>query len=70
MKIHNFEIENEKPRADNMWYKEALNNASFPNWGGPTAIGEMSFDEHHLRLENTRFREEVELADCFFWVNL
>lgn len=50
--------ENEKLRADNMWYREALNNAFFPNWGGPTAIGEMSFDEHHLRLENTRWREE------------
>ncbi|KAJ6778270.1 HOMEOBOX-LEUCINE ZIPPER PROTEIN MERISTEM L1 [Salix koriyanagi] len=43
-----------------MWYREALNNASCPNWGGPTAIGEMSFDEHHLRLENTRWREEID----------
>ncbi|KAF9670397.1 hypothetical protein SADUNF_Sadunf13G0064000 [Salix dunnii] len=25
----------------------------------PTAIGEMSFDEHHLRLENTRWRAEI-----------
>lgn len=53
--------ENEKLRADNMRYREALSNASCPNCGGPTAIGEMSFDEHHLRLENARLREEVTL---------
>ncbi|KAF9688296.1 hypothetical protein SADUNF_Sadunf02G0182800 [Salix dunnii] len=52
--------ENEKLRADNMRYREALSNASCPNCGGPTAIGEMSFDEHHLRLENTRLREEID----------
>ncbi|CAK9142742.1 unnamed protein product [Ilex paraguariensis] len=52
--------ENEKLRVDNMRYREALSNASCPNCGGPTAIGEMSFDEHHLRLENARLREEID----------
>ncbi|ONI18488.1 hypothetical protein PRUPE_3G218500 [Prunus persica] len=52
--------ENEKLRADNMRYREALGSASCPNCGGPTAIGEMSFDEHHLRLENARLREEID----------
>ncbi|XP_034906277.1 homeobox-leucine zipper protein HDG2 isoform X2 [Populus alba] len=52
--------ENDKLRADNMRYRDALSNASCPNCGGPTAIGEMSFDEHHLRLENTRLREEID----------
>ncbi|KAK2379941.1 homeodomain GLABROUS [Trifolium repens] len=52
--------ENEKLRTDNMRYREALSNASCPNCGGPTAIGEMSFDEHHLRLENGRLREEID----------
>ncbi|XP_018808969.2 homeobox-leucine zipper protein HDG2-like isoform X2 [Juglans regia] len=52
--------ENEKLRADNMRYRDALSNASCPNCGGPTAIGEMSFDEHHLRLENVRLREEID----------
>lgn len=42
-----------------MRYREALSNASCPNCGGPTAIGEMSFDEQHLRIENVRLREEV-----------
>ncbi|KAK4255356.1 hypothetical protein QN277_008367 [Acacia crassicarpa] len=52
--------DNEKLRADNMRYREALSNASCPNCGGPTAIGEMSFDEHHLRIENARLREEID----------
>ncbi|KOM43994.1 hypothetical protein LR48_Vigan05g159900 [Vigna angularis] len=52
--------ENDKLRTDNMRFREALGNASCPNCGGPTAIGEMSFDEHHLRLENARLREEID----------
>lgn len=58
--------ENEKLRADNMRYREALSNASCPNCGGPTALGEMSFDEHHLRLENARLREEVPKITLIF----
>ncbi|KAE9616811.1 putative transcription factor & lipid binding HD-SAD family [Lupinus albus] len=52
--------ENDKLRAENMTYREALSNASCSNCGGPTAPGEMSFDEHHLRLENARLREEID----------
>ncbi|XP_068668051.1 homeobox-leucine zipper protein ROC2-like isoform X2 [Aristolochia californica] len=52
--------ENEKLRAENLRYKDALSNASCPNCGGPTALGEMSFDEHHLRIENARLREEID----------
>lgn len=51
--------DNDKLRADNIRNREALSNASCPNCGGPTALGEMSFDEHHLRLESARLREEV-----------
>ena len=51
--------ENEKLRAENSRYKEALTNATCPNCGGPAALGEMSFDEQHLRIENARLREEV-----------
>lgn len=51
--------ENEKLRAENHRYKEALSNATCPNCGGPAALGEMSFDEQHLRIENVRLKEEV-----------
>ncbi|KAI7755795.1 hypothetical protein M8C21_014919 [Ambrosia artemisiifolia] len=52
--------ENEKLRADNMRLKESLSIAACPNCGGPAAIGEMSFDEQHLRIENARLREEID----------
>ncbi|KAL8130142.1 hypothetical protein V2J09_019297 [Rumex salicifolius] len=55
--------ENDKLRADNMRFKEALSNASCPNCGGPAALGEMSFDEQHLRIENARLREECQKED-------
>lgn len=51
--------ENEKLQAENSRYREALASATCPNCGGPAAIGEMSFDEQHLRIENARLREEV-----------
>ncbi|XP_073058701.1 homeobox-leucine zipper protein MERISTEM L1-like [Primulina eburnea] len=52
--------DNDKLRAENVRYKEALGNATCPNCGGPAAIGEMSFDEQHLRIENVRLREEID----------
>ncbi|KAK9056379.1 hypothetical protein SSX86_027469 [Deinandra increscens subsp. villosa] len=52
--------ENEKLRVENIRFKEALANATCPNCGGPTAIGEMSFDEQHLRIENARLRDEID----------
>ncbi|CAI9292595.1 unnamed protein product [Lactuca saligna] len=52
--------ENEKLQAENVRYKEALANAMCPNCGGPTAIGEMYFDEQQLKIENARLREEID----------
>ncbi|KAG8086906.1 hypothetical protein GUJ93_ZPchr0010g7579 [Zizania palustris] len=52
--------ENDKLRAENMRYKDALSSASCPNCGGPAALGEMSFDEHHLRVENARLHDEID----------
>ncbi|KAJ1402748.1 Homeobox-like domain superfamily, partial [Sesbania bispinosa] len=51
--------ENEKLRADNARCKEAPSHATCPTCGGPS-VGEMSFDEQHLRIENTRLREEIQ----------
>ncbi|GER48160.1 homeobox-leucine zipper protein HDG2 [Striga asiatica] len=53
------QMKNDKLRAENVRYKEALSCATCPNCGGPAAIGEMSFDEQHLRIENVRLREEI-----------
>ncbi|GMY36943.1 homeobox-leucine zipper protein MERISTEM L1-like isoform X1 [Fagus crenata] len=52
--------DNDKLLAENNRYKEALSNATCPNCGGPAALGEMSFDEQHLRIENARLREEID----------
>jgi homeobox-leucine zipper protein len=51
--------ENEKLRGENVSMREAIKNASCPHCGGPATMGEMSFDEQQLRLENARIREEV-----------
>ncbi|KAG2238751.1 hypothetical protein Bca4012_023438 [Brassica carinata] len=52
--------DNDKLRAENNRYKDALSNATCPNCGGPGTVGEMSFDEQHLRIENGRLREEID----------
>ncbi|KAH7844773.1 hypothetical protein Vadar_031512 [Vaccinium darrowii] len=52
--------QNEKLRMENMRYRDALSNSSCPSCGGPTALGEMSCEEHQLRMENSRLREEID----------
>lgn len=51
--------ENEKLRSENVSMREAIKNAQCPHCGGPATMGEISFDEQQLRLENARMREEV-----------
>ncbi|XP_009802526.1 homeobox-leucine zipper protein HDG2-like isoform X1 [Nicotiana tabacum] len=52
--------ENEKLRTEHVQLREALNNAtSCPICGGPQiSLGEMSFEENQLRIENARLKEE------------
>ncbi|XP_022142333.1 homeobox-leucine zipper protein MERISTEM L1 [Momordica charantia] len=53
--------ENEKLRGENIRYREALAHSTCPNCGSSTAaLGEMSFDDQHLRIENSRLREEID----------
>lgn len=51
--------ENEKLRSENITMRDAMKNASCPHCGGPTTMGEMSFDEQQLRIENARLKDEV-----------
>ncbi|KAK6121010.1 hypothetical protein DH2020_045247 [Rehmannia glutinosa] len=53
-------FENEKLKAENISYREALGNTSCAACGHMAAIGNVSLDEHHLRMENGRLRQEIE----------
>ncbi|KAG0586313.1 hypothetical protein KC19_2G081600 [Ceratodon purpureus] len=52
--------ENEKLRSENLLMREALKNPQCPHCGGPATVGEMSFDEQQLRIENGRLKEELD----------
>ncbi|KAK6134896.1 hypothetical protein DH2020_031380 [Rehmannia glutinosa] len=53
-------FENEKLRAENISYREALSNSSCAACGHMAAIGNVPLDEHHLGMENARLRQEIE----------
>ncbi|KAK6134792.1 hypothetical protein DH2020_031462 [Rehmannia glutinosa] len=53
-------FENEKLRAENISYREALSNSSCAACGHMAAIGNVPLDERHLRMENARLRQEIE----------
>lgn len=38
--------------------QRSFNNITCLNYGGPIAIGEMSFNQQHLRIKNARLSEE------------
>lgn len=52
--------ENENLKTENYRLQTALRNITCPNCGGPAMLGEMSYDEQQLRLENARLKEEFE----------
>lgn len=62
--------ENDKLRIENIAMKEVMRNPVCSNCGGPAALGEISTEEHHLRIENARLRDEFNrihlLANKFF----
>ncbi|CAL5406333.1 unnamed protein product [Camellia sinensis] len=51
---------NEKLRAENILYKEALSNSFCPSCGSQADLGHISLEEYNLRLENARLQKEVD----------
>lgn len=56
--------ENENLKNENYRLHAALRNIVCPACGGPAMLGEMTFDEQQLRLENARLKEEFERVCC------
>ncbi|KAH7366505.1 hypothetical protein KP509_18G081600 [Ceratopteris richardii] len=52
--------ENEKLKLENFALRDAVRNVSCPSCGGPATLSEMSYDQHQLRIENMRLREEID----------
>lgn len=51
--------DNDKLRIENIALKEAMRNPVCSNCGGPAALVELSIEEHHLKIENARLRDEL-----------
>ncbi|KAL8172477.1 hypothetical protein V2J09_024281 [Rumex salicifolius] len=51
--------ENDKLRAENMSIREAMRNPMCANCGG-SAMGDISLEEQHLRMENSRLKDELD----------
>nr|XP_043630291.1 homeobox-leucine zipper protein ANTHOCYANINLESS 2 [Erigeron canadensis] len=51
--------ENDKLRIENVAMKEAIKAPVCNNCGGQAILGDISIDEHHLRIENARLRDEL-----------
>ncbi|KAF7813258.1 homeobox-leucine zipper protein ANTHOCYANINLESS 2-like isoform X1 [Senna tora] len=51
--------ENDKLRAENSMMKDAMSNPTCNSCGGPAIPGQISFEEHQLRIENARLKDEL-----------
>ncbi|KAM6586979.1 hypothetical protein CsatA_009584 [Cannabis sativa] len=51
--------ENDKLRAENNMIKDAMSNPMCNQCGGPAIPGQISFEEHQLRIENARLKDEL-----------
>lgn len=51
--------ENNKLRAENNMMKDAVANPICNNCGGPAIPGQISFEEHQIRIENARLKDEL-----------
>ncbi|KFK35314.1 hypothetical protein AALP_AA5G268200 [Arabis alpina] len=52
--------ENDKLRAENLSVRESMRNPMCGNCGGPAILGEISMEEQHLRIENSRLKDELD----------
>ncbi|ESQ39210.1 hypothetical protein EUTSA_v10001317mg [Eutrema salsugineum] len=52
--------ENDKLRAENMSVREAMRNPMCGHCGGSAVLAEISLEEHHLRIENSRLKDELD----------
>ncbi|GAU15450.1 hypothetical protein TSUD_44870 [Trifolium subterraneum] len=51
--------ENDKLRGENSMMKEAMVNPICNNCGGPAIPGQILFEEHQIRIENARLKDEL-----------
>ncbi|GLT35989.1 hypothetical protein SLA2020_103960 [Shorea laevis] len=51
--------ENDKLRAENEMLKQAVGSPMCNNCGGPAVAGEISYEQHQLRIENARLKDEL-----------
>ncbi|KAG8083038.1 hypothetical protein GUJ93_ZPchr0014g47281 [Zizania palustris] len=51
--------ENDKLRAENLSILETMRNSVCGGCGSPAMLGELSLEEHHLRVENARLKDEL-----------
>ncbi|XWS48411.1 hypothetical protein CRYUN_Cryun13aG0074100 [Craigia yunnanensis] len=51
--------ENDKLRAENDLLKQAMTSPICNSCGGPAVPGEISYEQHHLRIENARLKDEL-----------
>ncbi|KAG6477811.1 homeobox-leucine zipper protein ROC3-like isoform X1 [Zingiber officinale] len=56
--------ENDSLKNENFRLQSAIRNVVCPNCGGPAILGEMSFDEQQLRIENARLKDELDRLSC------
>ncbi|KAK6275585.1 hypothetical protein POUND7_005294 [Theobroma cacao] len=51
--------ENDKLRAENDLLKQAMSSPTCNSCGGPAVPGEISYEQHQLRIENARLKDEL-----------
>ncbi|XP_051188954.1 homeobox-leucine zipper protein ROC6 isoform X2 [Lolium perenne] len=52
--------ENDKLRTENMTIREAMRSPMCGNCGGAAVLGDVSLEEQHLRIENSRLKDELD----------